>query len=377
MGGLEQIESLKATGAESDFFIRWSGYFAKTINIEQKLGLYALVISLLPSFLSQINSLLILCLGALRVMDGSLTIGELVAFRSLMSSFTSPVNDLVNLGGTLQEVEGKLNRIDDVLEHEVDQQYMQTPEEDSTSTHVQLSGYLELRNISFGYSPLELPLIEDFNLALNPGDWVALVGGSGCGKSTIAKIVCGLQHPWTGEVLFDGLPRNTVPRSVFNNSFGMVDQDICVFEGTIRENATMWDSTIPENRLNRAFRDACIYTDVISREGGYDSKLAEAGANFSGGQLQRLEIARALVNDPTIMVLDEATSALDPQTEKTILDNLRHRSCTCLIVAHRLSTIRDCDKIIVLDKGKVVQQGTHEEMAQDNDSPYAKLIQAE
>ena len=177
--------------------------------------------------------------------------------------------------------------------------------------------------------------------------------------------------------MFDGLPRNTVPRSVFNNSFGMVDQDICVFEGTIRENATMWDSTIPENRLNRAFRDACIYTDVISREGGYDSKLAEAGANFSGGQLQRLEIARALVNDPTIMVLDEATSALDPQTEKTILDNLRHRSCTCLIVAHRLSTIRDCDKIIVLDKGKVVQQGTHEEMAQDNDSPYAKLIQAE
>jgi len=378
MSGLQQIESLKATGAESDFFTRWSGYFAKTINTEQKLGLYSLVISLLPSFLSQINNLLILCLGALRVMDGNLTMGELVAFRSLMSSFTAPVNDLVNLGGTLQEVEGNINRIDDVIQHEIDQQYIsQTPEEDSTSTHVQLSGHLELRNISFGYSPLDPPLIEDFNLTLNPGEWVALVGGSGCGKSTIAKMVCGLQQPWSGELLFDGLPRNTVPRTVFNNSFGMVDQDIFVFEGTIRENATMWDSTVSEERLNWAFKDACIYMDVISRAGGYDGELAEAGTNFSGGQLQRLEIARALVNDPTIMVLDEATSALDPQTEKTILDNLRRRGCTCLMVAHRLSTIRDCDKIIVLDQGKIIQQGTHEEMTQDSDGPYARLIQAE
>ncbi len=378
MNGLQQIESLKATGSESDFFTRWSGLFAKTINVEQQLGLYSLVISLLPSFLSQINNLLILCLGALRVMEGNLTMGELVAFRSLMSSFTAPVNELVNLGGTLQEIEGNINRIDDVVQHETDPQYTnQTIENDLGSQHVQLSGRCELRNISFGYSPLDPPLIEDFNLTLNPGEWVALVGGSGCGKSTISKMVCGLQHPWSGKILFDDLPRNDIPKSVFSNSLGMVDQDIFVFEGTVKENATMWDLTIPEDRLNRAFKDACIYADVISRPGGFDSELAEDGTNFSGGQLQRLEIARALVNDPTIMVLDEATSALDPSTEEIILDNLRRRGCTCLIVAHRLSTIRDCDKIIVLDQGKIIQQGTHEEMIQDHDSPYARLIQAE
>lgn len=384
MSGLQMIETLKATGAESDFYAVWSGHQAKMLNAEQQLGVTARLLNQLPEFLSSLNNVIVMVLGALLVMRGEFTMGMLTAFQSLMGSFIAPVNQMVSLGGKVQEMNGDMNKLDDVFKHQVDRQFIQSipaPQPTSVAESPQravtkLEGALELQHITFGYSRLAPPLITDFSLSLTPGKRVALVGGSGSGKSTIAKLVTGLYDPWEGTILFDGYPRGYYPRDVFTNSLAIVDQDIFLFGGTVRENLTMWDTTIPDSFILQAARDACIHEDIAARPGGYESNVEEGGSNYSGGQRQRLEIARALTTNPRILVLDEATSALDANTEKLVDEHVRRRGCTTLVIAHRLSTIRDADEIIVLDQGKVVQRGTHDDMMKDVNSAYARLINA-
>ncbi|AET69243.1 NHLM bacteriocin system ABC transporter, peptidase/ATP-binding protein [Desulfosporosinus orientis DSM 765] len=364
MTGLQIIETLKATGSESDFFAKWAGYQAKALNSEQELGVSSQYLAVLPAFLTGINNTLVLALGAYFILEGQLTIGMLVAFQSLMTSFMTPVTEIVGLGAELQEVEGEMNRLDDVLLYPPQPE---TGDEEKEGRSIcpagqKLEGFIELKGVTFGYSLLESPLIEEFSLKLRPGFRVALVGGSGSGKSTVAKILAGIYKPWSGQILLDGRPRADWPQDVITNYLAMVDQEIWMFEGSVRDNITLWDETVSEFELVRAAKDACIHEDITSRAGGYDQAVEESGKNFSGGQRQRLEIARALVQNPAIMILDEATSALDPLTEKIVDENIRRRGCTCVIVAHRLSTIRDCDEIIVLEKGKIAERGTHEEL---------------
>lgn len=375
--GLQSIETIKATGGESDFFARWAGHQAKMNNTAQELGTSTQVLAVVPLFLSMVTTILILTVGGMSVVTGALSVGMLVACQSLMNSFLSPVTQMVNLGGQMQEIQGIIDRLDDVFNYQHDEHIqVAEPPEYLTDQQTKLSGAVELQNVTFGYSRLAPPLIENFNLKLEPGARVALVGGSGSGKSTVARLVAGLYEPWEGEILFDGKLRWDFSRAVVNNSLAVVDQDIFLFEGSVRDNLTMWDDHVPDEAVTQAAKDAHIHEEIAMREGSYDFHVEEGGRNFSGGQRQRLEIARALVNNPVILVLDEATSALDPATEQIIDDNLRRRGCTCLIVAHRLSTIRDCDEIVVLDNGRVVQRGTHEALWRAN-GLYAQLIKSE
>ncbi len=374
MSGMMSIETIKATAGETDFFARWAGYQALRVNAQQESNSFSQLFGMIPSVLASLSSMVILGLGGIRIIDGFMSIGGLVAFQMLMGSFNSPFSTVVSLGAQVQELEGSVQRLDDVLNHEVDPQFEKSENLPlSLDTPPKLTGNLIINGLTFGYSRFDKPLIQDFSLTLTPGSRVALVGGSGSGKSTVAQLVAGILQPWSGSILFDGKPRWEIPRKVMANSLGMVDQEIMLFEGAVRENIALWDSTMPDEVVIRAAQDACIHDDVAALKGGYDHILEEGGRNLSGGQAQRIEIARALAIEPTILIMDEATSALDPLTEKKVDDNVRTRGCTCLIVAHRLSTIRDCDEILILDKGNVIQRGTHEEMARV-DGPYAQLI---
>ncbi|EGJ31874.1 MULTISPECIES: NHLP family bacteriocin export ABC transporter peptidase/permease/ATPase subunit [Moorena] len=388
IAALQSMETLKASALESDFFSRWSGYYAKAAIAQQELEVTNQMLGVLPILLTSLTSMLILVVGGWRVMDGNLSIGMLVAFQSLMISFQQPVNTLVDFGSTLQELEGDLNRLDDVLGNSLDSEvetrqvkiqnskFKIQNDVDSDITDSRLQGYVELRDVTFGYSHVDPPLIENFNLSLQPGERVALVGASGSGKSTLAKLICGLYQPWEGEILLDGTPRREIPREVLASSLSLVEQDIFLFGGTVRDNLTLWNATVTDQQLVQACQDAVIHEAVMAIPGGYDGELLEGGVNLSGGQRQRLEIARALVKNPAILVMDEATSALDAQTEQMIVSNLRSRQCSCILVAHRLSTIRDCDQIIVLEGGKVVQRGTHEELWEEG-GVYEQLIRSE
>lgn len=378
LGGLEMVETVKAGGAESDLCARWAGHHAKIVTVRQQLERHTVLLGAVPPLVAALGATCVLAIGSRRVIEGGLTLGELVAFQLLLALFLAPVARLVGLAAKLQTAEGDLARLDEVLRHPAEPGLPADPGGAAAPGGAALgapglAGRLEVSQLSFGYNRLAPPLIDGVNLALAPGQRKALVGPSGSGKSTLARLVAGLYEPWDGEIRIDGRLRVELPRALLSRSVGIVDQGATLFPGTVRENLTLWDDSVPLADIVAAARDAAIHDDIVARPGGYDSPVEEGGRNWSGGQRQRLEIARALVSRPALLVLDEATSALDPATERRIDDNLRRRGCTCLILAHRLSSIRDADEILVLGGGRVLERGTHAELAA-RQGAYARLI---
>ena len=359
--GIKMIETIKASGSENGFFRNWAGLQAsvnaQSINFER----LNVTIGLISPIVSNAADVLVMVLGVLLVIQGKFTVGMIIAFQGFLSSFMAPVSTLMSAGQTIQEMRTNMERVEDVMEYP-DAPSLSYGQNDKTEEYRKLSGEVELKNVTFGYAPLRPPLIENFNMKVKAGSRVAFVGASGCGKSTLAKLISGLYEPWSGEILFDGRPIQEIDRSVLTGSLAVVDQDITLFEDTISNNIRMWDNTIEDFEVILAARDAQIHDDIMQREGGYENRLREGGQDLSGGQRQRLELARVLAQDPTILILDEATSALDAKTEYNAIRAISNRGITCIVVAHRLSTIRDCDEIIVLDRGKPVERGTHEEL---------------
>lgn len=374
VSGIQMIETLKASGAEDGFFEKWSGYQASVNAQTVKMTKTDAFLGIIPSTVSALADILIQGIGIALIFQGHFTVGSIMMFQSYMTKFTGPAQTLISSSQMVQNMRTQMERLEDVLKYK-SKEYVEKEAEEGKS-YTKLSGKLEMKNISFGYAPLSPPLIENFNLSLEPGKKVAFVGGSGCGKSTLSKLISGLYDPWEGEILFDGVPINQIDKSIFTGSLAVVDQDIILFEDTIANNIKMWDDTIEDFEVILAARDAQIHDDIMQREGGYGYKITEGGKDFSGGQKQRLEIARVLAQDPTIVIMDEATSALDAKTEYNTVKAISDRGVTCIVIAHRLSTIRDCDEIIVLDKGKVVERGTHEELMAKN-GMYVSLVSNE
>jgi NHLM bacteriocin system ABC transporter peptidase/ATP-binding protein len=379
--GLASIETIKASGAENDFFARWAGLQANYLNVRQRVALLNALLATVPVTLSALVTVAILWIGGHRVMDGVLTVGELVAFQGLVGHFAEPLAMLMRMGGAVNAAKGDMARLDDVGRYPADPRVAERPDTGGVTGPAGvavplLSGRIEVRDLVFGYNRREPPLLKGVSFSVAPGQRIALVGGSGSGKSTLAKLLVALYRPWSGSIMLDGRDIQDIPAPVLAGSVASVDQEIVLFEGTLRDNLTFWDTDVPERTLIRALADAEMLALVATRPRRYDTAVQEGGANFSGGQRQRLEIARALVGDPSILVLDEATSALDPVVEQRIDVNLRRRGCTCVVVAHRLSTIRDSDIIVVLEHGRVVQQGDHDSLAAV-EGPYRTLMQAE
>jgi NHLM bacteriocin system ABC transporter peptidase/ATP-binding protein len=375
ISGLLGLETIKASALESDFFARWAGYSAKAVAAQQQLTLSGQLLVVLPSFLTALTTTAVLVLGGLRVMNGALTLGELTAFQGLMTSFLAPITVLVGLGTTIQELRADVDRLDDVLQNPAEQTLDVSQRGDSDDTR-RLNGRVEVRDLTFGYNRVGAPLVEHLSFVAEAGERIAIVGASGSGKSTVLRLLAGLYEPWSGEILLDGEARAHVPHSVLIESIAIVEQDPVLFAGTVRENLSLWDESVPHDSLVRACVDAHVHDVVMALRGGYDGRVEEGASNLSGGQRQRVEIARALVNDPSIVLIDEATSALDPESESAVLQNLRRRGVTFISAAHRLSAIRDCDRILVLRQGKLVQCGTHESLIAEG-GEYARLIATE
>ena len=376
VSGMEMIETIKSSGAENGFFEKWSGYQASVNAQSAKFAKANLWLMVLPGFISTLTNTVITMLGVFFVMEGHFTVGMITAFQGVLGSFTAPAESLISAGQTVMEMRTAMERIEDVMQYPEDPCFQNSQTDDEEISYAKLSGNVELKNVTFGYSRLAEPLIRDFSMTMKPGSKVAFVGASGCGKSTLAKLISGLYQPWSGEILFDGKPISQINRSVFTGSLAVVDQEVILFEDTIANNIKMWDESIEDFEMILAARDAQLHDDIILRDNGYNYKISEGGRDFSGGQRQRMEIARVLAQDPTIIIMDEATSALDARTEYDVVKSIADRGITCIVVAHRLSTIRDCDEIIVLDKGCVVERGTHEELM-NLGGRYMELITSE
>ena len=384
MAGLSRIDTLRAIAAEDDFHARWTGHQARELLARQRFAELGQVNAAVPTLYQMLASAAVLGFGGWRVMAGDMSVGMLTGFYMAAAAFLQPIGRFIQFADLFQILEADLQRLDDVFD---------APEEHASAAvdtaggergrgevstfagRLRLKGSVELRDLTFGYPGCTEPLLKDFSLSIEPGQRVAVVGPSGSGKSTLSALVAGIYQPWSGEVLIDGCRREAIPRELLTSSMSLVDQHIFLFADTVRENLTMWVPDVPDSALVAAAKDAAIHDEIIARPLGYDAPVDEGGRNFSGGQRQRLEIARALVNNPSILILDEATCSLDAITEVRIDDGLRRRGCTCLIVAHRLSTIRDCDLIVVLDGGSAVQRGLHEELMQE-DGLYRELVAA-
>ncbi|MEU3246718.1 MULTISPECIES: NHLP family bacteriocin export ABC transporter peptidase/permease/ATPase subunit [unclassified Streptomyces] len=368
--GLQLIETMKATGGEDGYFRKWAGQHATTLEEQQRLGVPSAWLGVVAPTLATLNSALILWIGGLRAMEGHISVGLLVAFQALVTRFTAPLTRLNGVAGRIQDFAADVARLKDVESFRADPLYARSGTGDSTR---RLHGHVELENITFGYSPLDKPLLTGFSLTVGPGRQVALVGGSGSGKSTVSRLISGLYTPWEGTIRIDGQRLEDIPRGALAASVSFVDQDVFLFEGTVRDNVALWDPSIPDEAVVTALQDAALYDIVVRRPGGIHSRVEQDGRNFSGGQRQRLEIARALVRRPSILVLDEVTSALDAETEQTVIDNLRKRGCACVVIAHRLSTVRDSDEIVVLQHGTIVERGRHDALVAAG-GPYAELV---
>lgn len=376
VSGIEMIETIKASGSENGFFEKWSGTDASVnsaradyIKIECRIGL-------LPELVSSIAEILVFSSGIYLIMKGEFTVGMLLAFGGLLDAFSKPARKLISVGESTGELRCDMERIEDVMSYPDDN----TPEnaviQDENDEYDKLSGKIELCGVTFGYSPLSEPLIKDFDLTVLLGQKIAIVGASGCGKSTLAKLISGLYKPWSGSILFDGKPIEQIDRAEFTGSVAVVDQDVTMFCDTVANNIKMWDNSIEDFEMILACRDAKIHDAITERDGGYSAEVYENGKNFSGGEKQRIEIARVLAQDPTIIVMDEATSALDSATEKEVINSIAARGVTCIVIAHRLSTIRSCDEIIVMENGRIAERGTHGELFAKN-GIYTKLISNE
>nr|WP_302135784.1 NHLP family bacteriocin export ABC transporter peptidase/permease/ATPase subunit [uncultured Schaedlerella sp.] len=375
VAGIEMIETIKASGAENGFFEKWSGYQASVNTQRVKFERLNQYLGMVPTLVSSLAGTAVLVMGVYLTMQGEFTVGMIMAFQGFLSSFTAPAGTLISAGQTLQEMRTQMERVEDVMEYPADVSY-ENDEVREDEEYSKLSGCVEMKNVTFGYSRLAEPLIRDFNLTLKSGSRVAFVGTSGCGKSTLAKLISGLYKPWSGEILFDGKAISEIDRSAFTGSLAVVDQDTILFEDTIANNIKMWDNSIEDYEMILAAHDAKLHEDIMQRDEGYNYKLTEGGKDFSGGQRQRMEIARVLAQDPTMIILDEATSALDAKTEYEVVESIKKRGITCIVVAHRLSTIRDCDEIIVMEKGIVIERGTHDELMEKGGA-YTQLVTSE
>ena len=373
--GFEMIETIKSTGAESGYFERWAGFFAKQNNDNVNISRFTQYFGTIPSFISTIADMILLFSGVYLIIHGEFTIGMLMAFQSFLSSFLEPIDEIVDIYSNFVSMRCDMERVEDVLDYPTDVNEEIKIEENCSEKEKErkLRGEVKIDNITFGYGRLSAPLIQDFSVDLKPGSWVAIIGGSGSGKSTIAKLVTGLYKPWSGKITFDGKTKDEIDPYRFHSSVAIVDQDKVMFHDTIKNNIKMWDESIEDFAVIMAAKDSDIHESIVSRPDGYNHVLSEGGKDFSGGQCQRIEIARALAQEPSIIILDEATSALDAKTEHLVMENVRKAGCTCIVIAHRLSTIRDCDEIIVLDKGSVVERGKHEDLMKLN-GKYKQLV---